>query len=62
MSLSTQAKLLRFLQEKSVERVGDTQKIRVDTRVICATNKDLKALIEKEAFREDLFIGWPSFL
>ncbi len=55
MSLATQAKLLRFLQEKNFERVGDTQKIKVDTRVICATNKDLKSMIEKGSFREDLY-------
>jgi DNA-binding NtrC family response regulator len=55
MSLATQAKLLRFLQEKSFERVGDNQKIQVDTRVVCATNKDLKTLIEKGSFREDLY-------
>jgi DNA-binding NtrC family response regulator len=61
MSLSTQAKLLRFLQEKHLERVGDTQKIQVDTRVICATNKDLKILIEKGAFREDLYYRLAVF-
>ena len=61
MSLATQAKLLRFLQEKTLERVGDTQKIHVDTRVICATNKDLKTLIEKEAFREDLYYRLAVF-
>ena len=55
MSLATQAKLLRFLQEKSFERVGDNQKIHVDTRVVCATNKDLKTLIEQGSFREDLY-------
>ena len=55
MSPSTQAKLLRFLQEKNFERVGDNQKIQVDTRVVCATNKDLKTLIEKGSFREDLY-------
>ena len=55
MSLATQAKLLRFLQEKTFERVGDSQKIQVDTRVICATNKDLNSMIEKGSFREDLY-------
>jgi DNA-binding NtrC family response regulator len=55
MSLSTQAKLLRFLQEKSFERVGDNQKIQVDTRVVCATNKNLENLIAKGSFREDLY-------
>ena len=55
MSPATQAKLLRFLQEKNFERIGDNQKIKVDTRVVCATNKDLKTLIEKGSFREDLY-------
>ncbi len=55
MSLATQAKLLRFLQEKSFERVGGNQKIMVDTRVVCATNKNLKTLIEQGGFREDLY-------
>ncbi len=61
MSLSTQAKLLRFLQEKNLERVGDTQKIQVNARVVCATNKDLKDLIKKETFREDLYYRLAVF-
>jgi DNA-binding NtrC family response regulator len=61
MSLSTQAKLLRFLQEKNLERVGDSQKIYVNTRVICATNKDLKTLIKKQTFREDLYYRLAVF-
>ena len=52
---SLQAKLLRFLQERLVERVGGRAEIPVDTRVICATHKDLKALIAESAFREDLY-------
>ena len=52
---SLQAKLLRFLQERVIERVGGREEIAVDTRVICATHKDLRALIEQEAFREDLY-------
>ena len=55
MSLKTQAKILRILQEQSFERVGDTETIDVDVRVIAATNKDLRAEILMGNFREDLF-------
>jgi len=55
MSLSIQAKMLRVLQEKSFERVGGKQKIRVNCRIISATNKNLKDEIEKKKFREDLY-------
>ena len=50
-----QSKLLRFLQERMVERVGGRQEIPVDVRVVCATNQNLKALIAEGTFREDLF-------
>ncbi len=53
--LSTQVKLLRVLEEKVVERVGDHRPIHVDARIISATNRDLMALIEKGGFREDFF-------
>ena len=55
MSLKTQAKVLRVLQEQVMERVGGTQRIRVDVRVIAATNKDLPAEIQDGRFREDLY-------
>ncbi|HBV99290.1 MAG: transcriptional regulator [Peptococcaceae bacterium BICA1-7] len=55
MSLNTQAKLLRVLQEKEFERVGGTETIRVDVRIISATNKNLEQSIEEGSFREDLF-------
>ncbi|MBP1633511.1 MAG: ntrC [Acidobacteria bacterium] len=55
MSLKTQAKVLRVLQEGEVERVGSSRTIKVDVRVIAATNKDLEKEIEKGTFREDLF-------
>ncbi len=55
LSLSTQVKLLRVLEEKVVERVGDSKPIPVDVRIISATNKNLNELVENGAFREDLY-------
>jgi two-component system, NtrC family, nitrogen regulation response regulator NtrX len=55
MSLKTQAKVLRVLQEQVMERVGGTQRIRVDVRILAATNKDLPAEIRAGRFREDLY-------
>lgn len=55
LPLSTQIKLLRVLEEKVIERVGDHQSIKVDVRVISATNRDLPDLIAKGAFRQDFF-------
>ena len=55
MSLGTQAKLLRVLEERTVERLGGQQPIPVDVRVISATNKDLSAAVAAEKFRSDLY-------
>jgi two-component system response regulator AtoC len=55
MTLSTQRKLLRVLQEREFERVGGSLPIKVDTRVIVATNKNLEAEVEAGRFREDLY-------
>ena len=55
MSLATQTKLLRVLQERKIERVGSSIPIKVDIRVVCATNKDLAKQVEAGKFRDDLF-------
>jgi len=55
LSLTTQAKILRFLEEKEFNRVGGSKTIKVDVRLIAATNKDLTQLLKKGSFREDLF-------
>jgi DNA-binding NtrC family response regulator len=52
---ATQVKLLRVLQDRQLERLGGTQTIRVDVRVIAATHRDLEALVRENKFREDLF-------
>ena len=52
---STQVKLLRFLETKSIERLGSSNTIEIDTRLVCATNRDLVSMIRKDEFREDLF-------
>jgi DNA-binding NtrC family response regulator len=55
MSLSAQAKVLRALQENKISRVGSDKEIKVDVRIVAATNKDLKTAIENNLFREDLY-------
>lgn len=55
LPLALQAKLLRFLQERTIERIGGRQEIPVDVRVLCATHQDLSKLIAEGRFREDLY-------
>ncbi|QQV76404.1 PEP-CTERM-box response regulator transcription factor [Sphingomonas aliaeris] len=53
--LPLQVKLLRFLQERTIERIGGRKAIAVDTRIVCATHQDLDAMVASGAFREDLY-------
>ncbi|WP_153131809.1 PEP-CTERM-box response regulator transcription factor [Dechloromonas hortensis] len=55
LPLSLQSKLLRFLQERIIERIGGRQEIPVDVRIVCATHQDLSTLIKEGRFREDLY-------
>ncbi|MET0042262.1 MAG: sigma 54-interacting transcriptional regulator, partial [Candidatus Thiodiazotropha sp. 6PLUC3] len=55
MPIGLQAKMLRFLQERVIERIGGREEIPVDIRVVCATNQDLEEKIERGEFREDLY-------
>jgi two-component system NtrC family response regulator len=55
MPFNLQAKLLRFLQEKVIERLGGRKEVPVDVRVVCATNKNLEEMVANKEFREDLF-------
>jgi two-component system NtrC family response regulator len=55
MALALQAKLLRFVQERVIERIGGRVEIAIDARIVCATHQDLKALVREGRFREDLY-------
>lgn len=61
LDMALQAKLLRFLQQKSFERLGGTKQISVDVRLIAATNIDLKEAIDRKEFREDLYYRLSVF-
>lgn len=55
MAMALQAKLLRFVQERVIERIGGRTEIAIDARIVCATHQDLKALVQQGRFREDLY-------
>ena len=55
MTVATQTKLLRVLQERKLERIGSNLPIKVDIRIVCATNKDLQKSVEQQKFRDDLY-------
>jgi len=61
LNKNTQVKLLRFLESGEIRRVGETSPFRTDVRVLCATNRDLREMVEKEEFREDLFFRVNTF-
>ena len=61
LNKNVQVKLLRFLESGEIRRVGDNEPIRLDARVICATNRDLREMVQKDEFREDLFFRVNTF-
>jgi DNA-binding NtrC family response regulator len=58
---ATQSKLLRFLESREIRRVGDNEPFLVDVRVLCATNRDLREMVGKDEFREDLYFRINTF-
>jgi DNA-binding NtrC family response regulator len=61
LNKNIQVKLLRFLESGEIRRVGDTKPFRIDVRVLCATNRDLRAMIAEDEFREDLYFRINTF-
>ncbi|HZZ79996.1 MAG TPA: sigma-54 dependent transcriptional regulator [Gemmataceae bacterium] len=61
LNKNIQVKLLRFLESGEIRRLGDTEPFRVDVRVICATNRDLREMIKEDEFREDLYFRINTF-
>ncbi len=61
LNKNIQVKLLRFLESGEIRRTGDTKPYRIDVRVICATNRDLRGMIESDEFREDLYFRINTF-
>lgn len=61
MPLDLQSKMLRFLQERKIERVGGSKQIDVDVRIVCATHRDLKKMTKQKTFREDLYFRLAEF-
>src|SRR5579871_652362 len=61
LNKNIQVKLLRFLESGEIRRVGDTEPFRTDVRVLCATNRDLRAMIREDEFREDLYFRINTF-
>lgn len=61
LNKNIQVKLLRFLESGEIRRVGETEPFKTDVRVLCATNKDLRQMIEEDTFREDLYFRINTF-
>jgi DNA-binding NtrC family response regulator len=61
LNKNIQVKLLRFLESGEIRRVGDTKPFRADVRVLCATNRDLRTMIQEDTFREDLYFRINTF-